>query len=136
MANIVDGPWPREDIPDLDHLYMRVHKLDLDAGIPAPGAFRNRPKKTGGMSTDWSKYATPEKTQARARIPQDNAVIALNVGEVRSIPGQIVEHSPIFNVPSVPNNRSHTDVFGPKNSAARLKFLRIYRMVVSLSNTR
>lgn len=124
--------WPSEEIPDSDDLYMRVHKLDLDSGIPELGAFRNRPKKTGSMSTDWSKYATPEETQWRARIPQDNGVIALNVGEVRSIQDQIVKHSPISNHQSLPNNRSHTDVLGPKNSEVRLKFRRIYRMIVNL----
>ncbi len=137
MADIVDGPWPIEEISDPDDLYMRVHKNHLDSGVPEPGAFRNLPKKTDGMSTDWSQYSTPQKTQRRAisSPPEDNAVIALNVGQVRSIQSQIVEHSPIFNHPTIPNNRVHTDVFGPKNAETRLKFRRIYRMIVNLPST-
>jgi hypothetical protein len=40
------------------------------------------------------------------------------VGEIRGIPGLTVEHSPL------PENRSHTDVFGNKDPEIRLRLLR------------
>lgn len=76
------------------------------------------------MSTDWSKYATPEDTLCRAKIPSDNGVIGMVVGEVRGIPGLTVEHS------SLPENRSHTDVFGKKDPEVRLRLLRICRWMI------
>ena len=34
--------WPKEEIPDEDHLYMRVHRNHLTPkGSPIPGAFRD-----------------------------------------------------------------------------------------------
>ena len=58
---------------------------------PAPSAFREH---EGGMSTDWAKYRTPAQTLAAARIPNDNGVIRLIVGQVRQIPLQVT-HTPI-----------------------------------------
>lgn len=83
----------------------------------ARGFFQNRPDElTGAMSTDWSRYATPEETRARARKPSLNAVGRLHVGAVRQIPMQAVVHSPIRNHPTLPDNRAHADVTGPKMS--------------------
>ncbi|HKG24248.1 MAG TPA: hypothetical protein VKB09_01305 [Thermomicrobiales bacterium] len=88
--------WPVEDIPDTDTLYMRVHRQWLRDGNVLPGCFQNRPDEaTGAMSTDWAKYATPNETRQRAKRPEMNAVIALNVGQVRAIPEQRVVHSPV-----------------------------------------
>jgi hypothetical protein len=128
MADEVSEPWPSEEIPPEDDLYMRVHRrwygpdgeLDL-------GCFRNHPnKQSDGMSTDWSLYSTPLACQARAREAWNNGVLAMNVGEVRSIPDQTVQHTPI------PENQAHTDVFGPKNSRTRLYFGRIYKIAIPL----
>lgn len=86
------------------------------------------------MSTDWSRYAAPEQTQRGGlrRGPEHYAVLALNVGAVRAIPHQIVEHAPIFADPEVPDNRAHAEVAGRKNTETRLHYLRIYRMVLAL----
>lgn len=113
--------WTEETIPNVDDLYMRVHKVHIDdQGNLAPGVFRDQ---GDGMSTDWNAYATPQDTQNRGKVPQDNAVIALNVGEVRAIPLE-VKHSPLL------ENRAHTDVIGNKKDkypppGVRVKLLRI-----------
>ncbi len=76
------------------------------------------------MPTDWSKYATPEETLRRAKVPSDNGVIGMVVGEIREIPGLRVEHSPLT------ENRSHTDVFGKKDPEVRLQLLRGCRWMI------
>ncbi len=125
--------WAKEPIPDDALLFMRVHKNQLDAdGEPFPGAFRNRPQSTDGMSTDWKKYSSPEACRNRARNPHDNAVIQLKVEDVRQIPEQTVVHTPIYQPDAEPPNinRAHTDVYGEKDAEVRLKLMRIYRMVI------
>jgi hypothetical protein len=119
--------WEPESIPAEATLYLRVHKTLLDDnGLPKPVAFRNSPTKQDRMSTDWEKYATPEETLQRARNPADNIVVLLPVGEVRQVPGQRVEHTPVQAAEDSPGNRAHTDVFGEKTPEARVKFLQIY----------
>jgi len=115
--------WPKEDIPDDGVLYMRLHRAWTSSGEPIPGAFRNI---VDGMSTDWDRYSTPEETRQRARAPSDNAVIALVVGQVRTVPGQTVEHAPL------PDNRAHTNVMGEKSAQVRLMLMRLYRMALPL----
>jgi hypothetical protein len=47
-------------------------------------------------------------------------VISLRVSDVLTIDSQRVKHTPIFNWPedpTNPNNRAHTDVFGPKSKS-------------------
>jgi hypothetical protein len=80
------------------------------------------------MSTDWDKYSTIEECRNRARYPDDNAVIRMNAGEVREIPGQRIEHHP------VPDNPAHTDVLGDKNTdpEVRTRFLMISAVVLPL----
>lgn len=129
MADEVSVPWQREDIPDADSLWMRVHRMWFDSqGNIRPGSFQNRPTDQDGMSTDWQKYADPEDTRSRAKKPQDNAVIRLVVGEVRQIPDQSVVHTPDPKT----NNRAHTDVFGQKHPEARVKLSRICKIVIPL----
>jgi hypothetical protein len=104
VADAIGSFWESENIPDPDLLYMRVHRVLLDSdGAPMPEAFREH---GNGMSTDWNKYSLPEDTLARANIPSDNAVISMRVGDVRSIPGQVVLHTPCR------QNRAHSDVIG------------------------
>lgn len=124
VANEIDeAAWEEEVIPDGDYLYMRVHKTQLDEeGEPIPGTFKNRPTDSDGMSTDWDKYSTPEETRQRARVPFDNIVIRLKVGAVRTLPEQLVKHTPNREN----NNRAHTDVFGRKTTQVREKFMQIY----------
>ena len=128
-------PWPVEEVPDVDTLYMRVHRQWIRAdGSLRPLCFKNRPDDSGGMSTDWDRYSTPEETRQRARRPSDNAVIAMNVGQIRAIPEQRVQHSPVFGHPELPDNRAHTDVYGPKerDSETRLRFLEVSTIVLPL----
>jgi hypothetical protein len=127
--------WPVEVIPDDDELFMRVHRRWFnEAGDLDAGCFQNHPKKSGGMSTDWSRYSTPGETRRRAQRsePADNVVVALSVGRIRVIPGQTVIHAPIQDEPDSADNRAHTEVFGPKNAETRIHFLRAYRLEISL----
>ncbi len=103
---------------------MGVHRTWLKPdGEVWPGVFKNH---GDGMSTDWSRYSTPEQTRDRRRKPQENLVVQMEVGNVRSIPGQSVEHTPL------PENRAHTDVCGEKNEEARLLLRRSATIVVAL----
>jgi len=102
---------------------MRVHKERVaDDGKPEAGVFTNRLIEgvRHPMSTDWSRYSSPEETRARAtghRPPLDYGVIRMNVGDIEDIP-QTVEHDPVFSAPADPNNpnnRAHTVVRGAKS---------------------
>jgi hypothetical protein len=136
VAEEINLPWEKEHIPDDALLFMRVHKNQLDPnGEPIPGAFKNRPKSTDGMSTDWNEYSSAKECRLRARTPEDNAILQLRVGDVRQISLQTVEHTPIYNSTAATPpilNRAHTDVFGEKNTEVRLHFIRIYRMVIRI----
>lgn len=108
------GRWPIEEIPPEHDIYLRVHKKHVDGGRILDIAFKNRadstqPERRAGMSMDWCKYSSPEDARQRARVPADNGIVKLNVGVVRLIPLQEVEHTP------EPGNRAHTEVFGPKS---------------------
>ena len=113
---MTDERWTCEEIPDGDHLLDRVHRQWLRKnGSLAPGFFQNRPdERSGAMSTDWSKYSTPDETRDRAKTPHDNAIGRLIVADVRSIPEQVVVHTPIQYHSELPDNRFHTDIQGPK----------------------
>jgi hypothetical protein len=126
VADEIGVPWESEEIPDEDLLYMRVHRAQLDSdGKPIPGAFRNHGR---AMSTNWSKYSSPEETRQRARSPSENAVIQMMTGEVRAVPGQSVVHTP--DLPT--RNRAHTDVTGEKTPEVRIRFSRVYQVVLAL----
>lgn len=115
--------WPQESIPDRDVLFMRVHRQWTLDGSPTPGAFQDR---DGGMSTDWSKYSTAQDTLKRARKPEMNGILKMQVEQVRKIPNQTVQHTP------KPENRAHTDVFGNKDDVeVRLLFSRICTWAIS-----
>lgn len=118
------GGWPVEDIPDADHLYMRVHRTWFKpSGDISLRAFANH---GAGMSTDWSKYSTPEQTRDRGRTPPSNAVVRMNVGDIRAMPGQSVAHSP------QDGNRAHADVLGEKDEEARMLLRRRATIVLPL----
>ncbi len=82
------------------------------------------------MSTDWSKYSSPEETLLRVthRPPEEFAVVSLPVGEVRIL-GQLVEHDPY------PDNRAHTNVIGEKDPEIRIKLSRLCRVVFALNTS-
>ena len=129
------GDWPIEDIPDADLLYMRVHRdnINIEEGRPCTGAFSNHGEgEEEGMSTDWSRYSTPHETSARIQTTKPGwmgGVIQMVVGDVRKIPLQTVQHAPL------PDNRSHTNVKGPKDvqvegTQVRYRFMRIWKWAI------
>jgi hypothetical protein len=150
MAESVASPWEKETIPNDAFLYMRVHRDDIDSdGTVKPGAFRNRPTDRDGMSTDWEKYSSPEECRRRSKSPLDNAVIQMLAGDIRNLPDQTVEHSPIYRPEETEErlrfNRAHTDVFGPKKESVKIKeksvrirllFLDIYQFAIKLDPIR
>lgn len=116
-------PWREEQIPGEHLVYMRVHENDVDAERrPKEAAFRlrpnvGRPNLPPGMSTDWSKYATPTETRGRGGRPEQNGVVSLSVSEVRALQDQDVVHTPSWlqeGVCTSGDNRAHADVTGPK----------------------
>lgn len=126
-------PWPIEQIPDADLLFMRVPQNHIQNHEPIPGVFRNHGEgEQDGMSTDWSEHSTPEETIKRklAVTPTwRGGVIQMVVGDVRRIPRQTVKHTPLQ------NNRSHTDVKGPKSGGVegtqvRYLFMRAWRWAI------
>lgn len=94
--------FEKEEIPDEDQLFYRIHKSYIVKGVLTPGAFQ---EKGGSMSTDWSKYSNAQLLLSRAKNPNDNGIVKFIVGSVRNIE-LTVEHAPL------PENRSHTDVIG------------------------
>lgn len=116
--------WPAEDILNEDQLFYRVHRMWVRKGEVIPTAFQNR---NAGMSTDWDKYSTPGETRVRARIPQDNGVVALLVGNVRQVPNQAVVHAPLL------ENRAHAEVRGEKDEEARVLLGRLAVWRIQLS---
>jgi len=117
--------FEKEEIPDNDNLYYRIHNSYIREGELTPGVFK---EKGGGMSTDWSKYSTAEQSLNRAPNPKDNGIVKFEVGSVRKTK-LTVEHFPI------PENQSHTDVIGipPKGEfkismRAKLKHICIWEI--------
>jgi hypothetical protein len=99
---------PIEDIPDADVAYYRVHwnLVRTAGGKLGPNCFRD---PTGyGMSTDWSKYKTPEQTRLGAGVEKaiNYGVTGLQVGHVRRIERLTVVHAP------TEDNDAHTHVLG------------------------
>jgi hypothetical protein len=107
MADVV---WAAEAIPNEAHAYMWAHRTYFRGKMLLPGVFRVR---GDGMSTDWDKYSTPEETQARAKNPEDNAVLRLPVASIRAIKNLDIKHTPKSEPPP---NRAHSDVLGIPNS--------------------
>jgi hypothetical protein len=120
-------PWPIEDIPDVDWLYRRIHRIHLRHGDIDAAAFSNT-KGDNGMSTDWAKYSTAQEARDRARDSGANAVAALEAGRVRALPGQVVEHVPIE------DNRAHSSVTGEKTPRVRIELKRICSIVIPLED--
>jgi len=94
--------FEKEEIPDEDDLFYRIHKSCIIEGVLTPGVFK---EKGASMSTDWSKYSNAQLLLSRAKNPDDNGIFKFIVGSVRNIE-LTVEHAPL------PDNQSHTDVIG------------------------
>ena len=120
--------WPVEVIPDEDFLYHRIHQTFIRSNEIYAAAFVNRPKGSLSMSVDWAKYAMPEDTKARAKKPSENAIVRFVAGEVRTVPGQKVEHSPNLSE----NNRAHADIIGEKTAEVRTLLSRICLTMIPL----
>jgi hypothetical protein len=84
------------------------------------------------MSVDWSEYATPKDTRARARKPTDNAILAMIAGRIRVEAGLAVNHTP------VPENQSHSEITLPESdedlTEARIKLGRIASIAIPLND--
>jgi hypothetical protein len=96
--------FPTEDIPGGDSVFLRAHQTHFRDGDLQPGVFKAQGGT--GMSSDWSKYSSPEETKERAKKPSENAVLRLGVGDIRNVPafGLDVKH-----VPLLPSNRAHAE---------------------------
>ncbi len=119
--------WPIEVIPDDDSVFMRAHQMHFRSGELQAGVFR---KHGVGMSVNWDKYASAEETRQQARKnPNENAVIAMGVFDIRQIKGLTVEHTP------EQPNRAHSDVYGLSDeelTEIRVLLLRIADVVIPL----
>lgn len=119
--------FEKEEVPDGDTLFMRIHRMWVRDGDLNPGTFRNH---GDGMSTDWSKYSDPAQTKNRVvnydKDPDNYGVLSMNVEKVRQIPDQIVVHKPLD------DNRSHTDVEGVKKTKQRVLYLEIVNWEITL----
>lgn len=98
---------PAEHIPDADLLFYRVHVslVKASGGKIRPNCFRD---PGDGMSTDWSKYSTPERTRL-GKGPEkapSYGVVALHVERVRQIEALSVVHAP------TDDNDAHAHVLG------------------------
>ena len=133
MADEVER-WPIEIIPNQDQFFMRVHKEKIRDGAVLHGAFQER---EDGMSGDWCKYSSAKESGGRSRVPGDNAVVKLNVGDVRVIDGLDVVHKPIQDDAILPDNRAHSNVIGlpktkPELTQARYKLQKIAPIEIPL----
>ena len=129
LADEMKPVWPSELIPAEHFLFMRVHRVDIDDdGEPFPRAFRNQPKESAAMSTDWEQYASASETRRRGpKAPEEYVIVKFTAGAASSIPGQMVNHDPLF------DNRAHTLVFGEKNGTeVRERFMQIYTIEIPL----
>lgn len=98
--------WPIEEIPDIDILFYRVHKMYIKSGELKPKVFQERGSgDEKGMSTNWNRYSSAQEVKDQAKIPSDNRVIEFDVLKLRAI-NLNVNHKPLD------TNRSHTNVNG------------------------
>lgn len=108
---------------------MRAHQNHMTGGTLGAGAFTAH---EGGMSADWNKYSTPQQTLLRARKPEQNAIIEMGVGHIRTIANLEVLHTP------EPDNRAHCDVPLPDIdedlTEARFNLRRIARIVIPINH--
>ena len=92
-----------EEIPNQGRLFLRVHINSVPNRKLHPGIFR---EQGDAISVDWEKYSTAEETRRRARVPDQNGIVALMAGDVRSIEPLEVKHEPIR------INRAHSGIHG------------------------
>lgn len=143
--------WETEFIENLYNLYIRVHSTFISSkdGKPRSSAFTNTPKDGDNLSSDWSKYCTPQSSRALIGKQQKSDgtfkdpdlfyIWEMNVGKIRTeiIPTQSVVHEPFQNIPEIiglPNNRAHCIIFGEKpinNAEFRVSLFKIGHWAIS-----
>jgi hypothetical protein len=98
--------WEIESIPNMDQIFRRIHKNEMD---PDDFSFippMNFHEIEGGISCDWEKYSNPEESRERAKNPSMIGIIGLNVGNIRQIELLEVTHNPSD------LNRAHSNIIG------------------------
>lgn len=119
MVDDTSIEWDIELIPDEDNLFLRIHsnllRFDFDFTKKKVPINVFRVHKVG-MSVNWSKYSTPQKTLLEAREPEKNGVIEMNTGKLRDIPPLDVIHAPNT------ENRAHSNVINiPEKEPKKIK---------------
>ena len=122
--------FPIEVIPNEAAAFMRAHKTRIRDGLPTLSAFV--PKGNGGLSVDWDKYSTPEEARSRGKVPGDNAIIRMGVGDIRQIEEGIdIKHKPLS------ENRAHSEIGlpseGPAQAEIRVMLNRIATIILPIS---
>lgn len=119
--------WEVEEIPNSADLFLRVHRSNIKPDRLTSKAFEAR---GGGMSVDWSKYATPEQTRNHfANGPHNYGVVGMSAGDVRKNNALDVKHTPIKNDPVFPDNRAHSDVIDSEDLVDAERILHLKRIV-------
>ena len=117
--------WSVEKIPDADSVFMRAQRMYFRDGELQPGVFQSH---GGGMSVNWERYASAEKTKQQARKDADhNAVISMPVIGIRQIDELKVEHTP------EPTNQAHSDVFGLPQKSQRDRRDEMRRLILKIA---
>ena len=115
-------------------------------GRPHPGAYYNTPRDGEDLSSDWSKYHTPEQSRALIGLqyrtnttefkdPNKFYISAFINKEIYDLNcDQWTEYNPIINDPEVegkPNNIAHCAIYGNKtDEEVRLKFVGISKWAI------
>lgn len=116
--------WEKENIPSTDPfnndylLFRNIHRTfirERDPQMISPSSFKD--PKGRGISTDWSKYSTPQKTQKRSKRnpPEEYGVVSLKIREIREkeeLNKLIIEHAPDQITKDFKGNRAHTNING------------------------
>jgi hypothetical protein len=119
-----------EQIPDEDSVYFRAHSTHFRGDDLQPGVFQEK-GSDGCMSVDWERYSSCYESRNRSKIPNQNAILEMRVGDIRQINPLSVEHRPF------PENRAHSGVVGlPRNgedlTEVRMLLLKIAPVVLGL----
>jgi hypothetical protein len=132
--------WDIEQIPDEDSLYVRVHHSQISSKdyLPKETAFLNTPTTGPDLSSDWDKYANltycrevlASQKNHNGEYKNPAAFFyykfrVLSLRELKASP-QNVEHSPVYNIVGMPDNRAHSSIIGEKvnNAEFRAQMLR------------
>jgi hypothetical protein len=121
--------FPVEEILDHHRLYRRIYFRFIHNGRPEPSAFQNATPESEtevpGMSVLWERHAHPRDCLLlEGADPNRDGVAVLIAGEVRTVEGQTVVHTP------EPDLQAHSDVFGDKPTRVRRSLRNKAKMIV------